>query len=199
MNDQNYVSIAGTENGELWLVDYRNPPGLTNVLLRAAGDNSIVRVELGIIECPPGYADALKFSGATGVVAHADRITGGYEDVVDINHSSDINLTIDSCEIKGKHLATGKGGSADISICALNIEGRGTDYDFDLGNWSDQSQVETKRVRLFAQRVDGQASTVRSICAERPWMDTSCKWKYNGWLRGWFPVVQKFLKNLGIG
>jgi hypothetical protein len=195
--DKNYVSIAGKPDGEVWLVDYRQPEGATHRLLRAKDNHDHLKVSLGDIDTPYGYADALKISGVHKAAVSAGHVKGGTEDVFDINHSWAISLTLDTAEPFGRYIGTIKGGSHDIVLTVFDNKGHGKYADIDLGNWSDQSQEKTTNVFMFAGAgVD--KLKVRAINADKPKMESADKFSYNGWLRGWFPVVQRILKKIGI-
>ena len=194
--DKNYVSVAGTEHG-IQIVDYRQPEGFTHRFL--TGNELLVKtVELGDIFTPLGWADALKVSGVKDFIVMAAIVEGGYEDVVDINHCDNVVVQVAEARPRGLYVATIKGGSTGISLSVWNQNGHGSETDYDIGNWSDQSQEPTKNVSLLAHVAGGGSARVRAINADKPHMNQLCAWEYNGWLRGWFPWVQRIGKLLGI-
>lgn len=126
----------------------------------------------GRIICPPDntYSDTLKFSCCQIVKVHDCKIVGGNEDCIDMNNLCS-NLDVTNCELesRGKYVMTIKGGTTDVLVSDTCILAHGSETDIDLGNWSDQSEAETKRVILsnvFAQ--DGQPVRVRVLWAEKP-------------------------------
>lgn len=192
--DKQFVAIANTQYG-YQLVDYRQPEGFTHRFL-TEDEKGPAGIHLGDIYCPDGYQDALKLSGVSGLFVFAGQVKGGSEDVIDVNHCTVCNITIAEAFPQGKYIATIKGGSRNISLSVISQVGHGKEVDYDLGNWSDQSQEKTTGISLFAQ---GETATVRAINSDKPNLNSLCSWKYSGWLRGWFPIVQKLLKAIGLG
>ncbi len=196
MSDKQYVSIAGLPGGETWLVDYRQPEGHTHKLLRPKDDWTPLFLDLGPIEAPPGWQDALKVSGAQFVDAVADYIVGGTEDCVDINHSHSINLRTQTFRPMGRYVATIKGGSSNISIKFDDIIGKPKYVDFDLGNWSDQSKDRTSGVTITANQPQSRQYTARQLHAHRPTLNGN--FKLESWKSPYFYTVYSTLKKLGL-
>lgn len=195
--DKQYVSLAGQPDGELWLVDYRQPPGHTHRLLRPPGQFTPLFLNLGDIECPPDYADALKVSGALFVDLAAGGLVGGAEDCVDVNHSHSVNLLVDRFVPRGRYVGTIKGGSSNITIKFGAIEGRPKYVDFDLGNWSDQSGARTTQVRLQATTApQPRPYTVRQLHATKP--ELIGHFQRSAWLSPFFYPAYRVLKALHL-
>lgn len=168
MSDNNLVSISGKPDGELWLVDFRNPEGHTNTLIRPKGDTSWVTIDLGRVFALGDTSDAIKVSGAYNAVILAEIAVGGSEDVIDINHSHDIVVKIDDAKPQGRYLATIKGGSKNIKIHVERQVGHGKYEDFDLGNWSNQNNDKVRNVEICSNAGDGTAIKIRCLNAEKP-------------------------------
>jgi hypothetical protein len=196
--DRQFVALAGQPNGELWLVDYRQPAGHTHKLLRPKDDFTPVRLDLGDIVPPDGvdYADALKVSGALFVDLVVGRLGGGSEDCVDVNHSHSIGLRVARFEPRGRYVATIKGGSSNITVKFGAIEEKPRYVDFDLGNWSDQSRERTTQVHIEATGRQPRRYTVRQLHAKRPTLRGD--FKLSAWLSPFFQPLYTVLKTLRL-
>lgn len=198
MTDRNYVSLAGNPSGELFLTDYRNgAESAAPQLLRSAGDLKLLTLTLGDIKAGPGYADALKVSGAVNVHVVVGELHGGTEDCLDINHSSNVAVMVQRAAPKGRYVATIK-GSQGITLAISEQVGHGAQADIDLGNWSDQSTKKTTGVSLFSKTTDGSAVQVRQLNASKPSLHAECRWKLSAWLSPFFLPVMRLLKSLKL-
>lgn len=178
MSDRNYVSLAGNASGELYITDLRKGP--EPILLRQAGDLTPLVLHLGDILTPEGYTDALKLSGAYYVTVFVGELLGASEDCIDINHSGVVDVHIQRTTPRGKYVATIK-ASYDVTLTVVEQHGHGSETDFDLGNWSDQSRMKTSKVTLFSRTTDGSAAKVRRLNAEKPTLHSDCRWKLTYW------------------
>lgn len=138
---------------------------------RSYADIDGVYINGELIQPPDNsYADTLKFSKATTVLVDNCDITGGYEDVIDMNRYCG-GIEIRNCRLfsKGEYCATIKGGSKNIVLRDVVIDNHGKTYDIDLGNWSDQSKEKTTDVELInVTSLDGSPVTVRVLNADKP-------------------------------
>lgn len=116
-----------------------------------------------------GFDDTVKCStGLTGFKAQFGVVKGGREDALDVNNRcQELDLAADLWVLRGTMGFTIKGGSRDVRVSGP-VEGHGRECDVDLGNASDQSHEETRRVRLNLWRVDGSPIRVRVLNAELP-------------------------------
>jgi hypothetical protein len=169
-------------------------------LLFTSNDGKIRQVVINGDLIPPAFddiADTLKISGVVDLTIIVNGcIKGGYEDCIDINHSHNIRILAGDLDSGGNFIATIKGGSSKIDILFNRILNHGKETDFDLGNWSDQSNAPTKNVRL--QNVvfwDG-FTKVRVLTAEMPTLVGS--FKVNSRWRHLFLPVMKILKKLHL-
>ncbi len=197
MSDNNLVSLAGKPDGELWLVDLRKPETEARTLLRPAGDTKWIEVYLLDIIPTSTTTDSLKISGAINLSVRANTVRGGLEDVIDINHSQNVNVSILRAEPLGKYVATIK-GSQGIILSINNQIGHGSEVDFDLGNWSDQSRAKTTNVSLSSLMPDWETSTYRTFNADNP-MLIGGRWKkLQSWPPWLFLFVMTILKKLHL-
>lgn len=120
--------------------NYRSYADCQDVLI----ENEIIKPE-NCLE----YSDILKFSKAEYVVVKNCEIWGGKEDCVDMNrYCRDICIKDTKLLPRGKYGVTIKGGSHNITLKDVTFYWHGTETDIDIGNWSDQSDEKTIRVRL---------------------------------------------------
>ncbi len=167
MSDQNLVSFYGYPDGKIELVDLRQPPGHTNQILRESGfewlDYNVGDIIIGL----PEWSDALKVSGCVNLIVRANTITGGKEDVVDVNHSQHVKIYIEDALVRGKYCSTQKGASTDITLDIKRQHGHGTEVDHDYGNHSDQGDGNTTDCKL-AVTAGGETIKVRVLRATPP-------------------------------
>jgi hypothetical protein len=123
-------------------------------------------IKLGVID-GRGYDDALKVSGAFGANIYVEKIYGGREDCIDINHSNAVVVNVGTMVAMGKYFATVKGASNNIAIYCNELIGRGKETDFDFGNNSDQGNGITRNcvLRLYNPSF---SVKVRTIFADFP-------------------------------
>lgn len=172
--DRNLVSYCGQPNGLIVLVDYRQPEGHTNTVIRQENDTSAISHNIGDILSPEGHwDDALKVSGCYNLTVYAGRVEGGVEDVLDVNHSAFCHIHIEEAVPRGKYCTTQKGASAGISVDIIRQTGHGTEVDHDYGNHSDQNDADTTMSMLHVgSQADGDGPlVVRVLRATRPAID----------------------------
>lgn len=196
--DKQYVALAGKPDGEVWLVDYRMPEGLTHRRLREAGNHDRLRIELGDIRPDATWHDALKISGVVHAFVMCGEVLGGAEDVVDVNHSAHVEVIIERAVPRGRFVSTIKGGSHHIDLRVYEQVGHGKRTDHDLGNWSDQSKAKTIAVTLSSPTADGSASRVRVLYAAKPVLNPAGKWKVCSWMSPFFYPIMSVLKKLKL-
>lgn len=139
---------------------------------RSIADTSGINITDEAI-CPPNpldYNDVLKFSNAHNCSCVGATICGGKEDVVDLNRFCE-SISIRDCtfNINGQQAVTCKGGCKSIEFSNILIRGNpSTGVDFDLGNYSEQSDLPPKDIWLkFVVREDGKPVQVRCLnCCE---------------------------------
>ena len=194
MKDQNLHSFAGNPSGELF---YTDPDGVVTQL-RQAGDLSPISYMLGSIVAPSGIADALKVSGAVNLTIIVHDITGGYEDCIDINHSSNVTIYVEYLASSGLYVSTIKASDHVTLLCGC-LTKHGTVTDFDLGNWSDQSTAKTRAVILGVKGSSAPVQ-VRQLNAEAPRMveEPSITWKLSSTWSWCFLPVYRVLKALHL-
>lgn len=188
--DKNYISIHGDNTGNIYMGDK---------LLFAAGDYSKPRsVEIDEIIPPDGtYADSLKLSGVVDLTVNVGKIVGSREDVVDINHCKNVQVLIGEVYVKGKYLATIKGGSDGIYVQIAEQNSHGSEVDFDLGNWSDQSMERTKNVEIESRQFfEWSPVTIRVLHAWRPKLLGGGPYRVNTFMKGWFGFAYGLLKKV---
>lgn len=185
--DKNYISIHGDNTGNIYMGDKQ---------LFAAGDYSKPREVLLDQIIPPDdtYADALKLSGVVDLTVYADYVVGGREDVVDINRCKNVTVVLSEVIVMGRYLATIKGGSTNIVVHVHDAVGRGTETDFDIGNWSDQSMARTTHVFLWY----GKSSHVMRCRVLHGWVPAldGGPWVVNKSFKGWFGFAYGMLKKV---
>lgn len=197
--DKQYVAIATIDDGSVWLVDYRMPEGMTHRKVREAGDTSTLFLELGDILTPKGWHDALKISRVSNAVITVGAVMGGEEDVVDITWSKNVKVNIAKAVVKGRYLATIKGGCDGVQVIVDQQVGHGKYADFDLGNWFDFTSAKTVRTILGSVMVDGSQVRCRVLNADKPNVIPNQKWKIDvPWWRPFFWPVMKIAKKLKL-
>jgi hypothetical protein len=130
---------------------------------------AFVLQDAGIAEPPETYSDTLKFSNGVDSVVVTDEhsVWGGGEDCIDMNAVSNCTVRARGLIPRGKFCATIKGGTTGAQISGALLA-HGTEVDFDLGNWSDQSSRKTGAAVLDVVSVTGDPITYRVLHAERP-------------------------------
>lgn len=116
------------------------------------------------------YSDTLKLSHAKYITVKCCYITGGKEDCIDINRMCE-NILIEDTTLfsGGSYCVTIKGGSKNITLKNVTIDGHGKETDIDIGNWSDQSSELTTGVVLDnVQSRSGEPVKVRVLWANKP-------------------------------
>lgn len=197
--DKQYVAIATIDDGSVWFIDYRMPEGMTHRLVRAAGDNSTLFLDIGDILTPDGWHDALKISRTSNAVITVGTVMGGEEDVVDITWCKNVKVNIVKAVVQGRYLATIKGGCDGVQVIVDQQIGHGKYADFDLGNWFDFNSAKTVRTILGSVVADGSQVTCRTLNADKPNVLPNQKWKINKpWWQPFFWSVMKLAKKLKL-
>jgi hypothetical protein len=173
-------------------------------LISFAGRRPLGEHVVGDVLAGPERSDALKVTDCANGRIAAGHIRGGKEDCVDVNnHTTNVVIEAALFEPRGKHLATIKGGSGDITLRG-KVRGHGSVVDIDLGNIADQSDNVTGRVRLDLVHEAGEPITVRILGAIRPTLLNSHEQRYEvvfalpGFWRSLFLKACKFLKKIGL-
>jgi hypothetical protein len=119
---------------------------------------------------PSEFDDVLKFSKARNCFVLGCHVRGGRENAIDMNRECKNIVVQDSVLLGGDHCALViKGGCEDILIDSVLISPGGSEYDIELGGWSDQSRQKTRRVVLrHVLRTDGKPVRVVVGNAEKP-------------------------------
>lgn len=120
---------------------------------------------------PLDYSDIIHLSKGVNVTIHDVTVQGGKEDCIDMNNDSQ-NVLIQNVRVhpNGQYGFTIKGGTRDVVLRNVVFETHGNTVDIDLGNWSDQDQVnKTRAVTLEnVTSVDGRPVKVRVMFADNP-------------------------------
>lgn len=187
--DKNYLSLAGDGLGNI----YRD-----GVLLFAADVPGMREIRLGdlVPDHPGEYADTLKLSGCVRLRVLVGKVLGGYEDCIDINHCTDIEVEIEEAVPCGDYVATIKGGSKNVSLTVWTQLGHGYETDYDLGNWSDQGHDRTTGVSLKVYPRGKDVARCRILHAHEPTLNGLTKWEVSRTWRGIFWWVMDKLKRL---
>jgi hypothetical protein len=116
-------------------------------------------------------ADSLKFStGLRNFRGYFDTVTSGKEDCVDVNNNcSNVVIRVQKLVFCGSLGVTIK-DSTDIILSAQDAVGHGKECDVDIGNWSDQGHLPATGIVLDIHRQDGEATIVRVINGEKPYL-----------------------------
>jgi len=133
---------------------------------------------VGMEEPPETYQDTLKFSNGVDrvVVTDDNTVWGGSEDCVDMNAVTNCSVRAKGFMPRGLFCATVKGGAHGAFIQG-ELLGHGSEVDFDLGNWSDQSRAKTGSAILDVTSADGSPITYRVLNAERPVLAGPGPWR----------------------
>lgn len=115
------------------------------------------------------FQDTLKFSHVRNGCISVPETHGGTEDCVDVNRGC-FNLVIipGLCFVRGKYLATIKGGSSRITLQALIKQRR---VIVEYGNWSDNGNGTCRSNILEVHSLYGSRSTVIVRCGYAEWPD----------------------------
>ena len=133
-------------------------------------------IVIGNIEFPDkginsqDYSDILKLSHASNITVKDCIITGGKEDCIDMNRMCE-NVLIEDTHLfsGGSYCVTIKGGTKNVTLKNVTIDGHGKETDIDLGNWSDQSSELTTGIVLDnVQSKTGMPVRVRVLWANKP-------------------------------
>jgi len=152
--DRQLVAFAGTPDGQITFIDWRQKPGYNHTVIRAAGDHTPIEWSVGDIDADPAlWEDALKVSGCDYLTVHAGVVKGGNEDVLDVNHSRHVVVNIEDAYPRGKYVSTQKGASDDITVNVRRQHGHGKEVDYDYGNHSDQGDGYTTNCKLNVEAV----------------------------------------------
>lgn len=166
--DIDMVAFDGNPNGELIMTDNRSGSPVTTVL-RQAGDLTRGTISVGDIIPPNGWTgqDTLKLSGVENYEIIAGTVKGGSEDVVDSNHSHNVTVRVKNAIPSGRYVSTIKGGSTNIELDVDTQVGHGTEVDYDLGNYSQQSKAKTTHIAIGV-RASSSQPTLRVGNADKP-------------------------------
>lgn len=194
--DKQHLIFHGDDAGNIWK-KFGDEPG-NGELIFSAGDVGILREYTvgGDVASPNvSYADTLKLSGVRNLrLIVPGAIIGGAEDCVDINHCHDVHLVLGQLHALGNFVGTIKGGSTNITIdyCAITNHGRETDWD--LGNWSDQSNAPTGPVTIINRSAS--RDRVRILTSRTPTL--TGPFKVNALWRYLFLPVMTLLKKMRL-
>ena len=192
------VAFRGDDKGNIWRDGEQ---------IFSSNDSGMRELHLGSLVKPAFVptTDLLKISGCVRLSLTVDSIYGQgcLEDAIDINHSHDISIVVNDLYPGDKYCSTIKGGSTNIRIVVGRQHGHGSEMDYDLGNFSDQSNAKTTGVSLHINTVDRTPVTVRVLTADKPILENSgAPYEqpqiYHVTLlnQGWFYPLYNFLKDL---
>lgn len=148
-----------------------------------------------------GMKEALKFSGVARLRVNLSKVDGhlAKEDAIDINHCTDLEVSVVELYAGQTYCGTIKGGSERIALNILHQFGHGKETDWDYGNFSDQGNRKTTGCKLTVSDVDAGQVQVRVITADKPelfgaaGLAAHVSTVLSG---GWFYPVFNFLKDL---
>jgi hypothetical protein len=189
------VAFRGDDAGNIWQ---------DGVQIFFAGDKVIREVVLGTVTSTTS-TDLLKISGCVRLRVIVDCLYASscLEDAIDINHSHDIEVLVNDLFAAKNYCATIKGGSTNIRIVVARQHGHGGETDYDLGNFSDQSNARTTGVSLHINTEDRSPVRVRVLSADKPKLENEDQITYfkpqlysvRLFNQGWFYHVYNFLKD----
>lgn len=194
MSDDNYLSYWGDGKGNIYAPD--------GALLFAADVPGMREVRLGRISKPADrrVTDLLKLSGCVRLRIFVEELdaSGCAEDMVDINHSEDVEVVVGDAWAGHQYLATIKGGTKNARLAIERLHTHGRETDVDLGNFSDQGNTRTTGVSLNIATVDRSPVAVRVLTAARPALENASAQAYSVDARaqGWFYTLYNFLKDI---
>lgn len=161
--DKNFFNISGDDTGNVWVND---------VLTFTADQPGMRELDIGSV-LPPvdgGWADALKISGIRRLRVRVDVLDGRNcrEDAVDIDHSEDVNLSVNILYPGRTFCGTIKGESKRCSVMVANQVGHAKEVDWDYGNHENKRNGYTTGQTLSVKTEDRSDATVRCLQADAP-------------------------------
>ena len=165
--DKNFFNISGDDTGNVWV---------NGILTFTADQPGMRELETGSVFPPLGkkgeiiWADALKISGIRRLRVKADIIAGQTcrEDAVDINHSEDVELSVNTLLPGQTFCGTIKGESKRCSVTVENQVGHAKEVDWDYGNHENKRNGYTTGQTLSVKTEDRSDAAVRCLQADAP-------------------------------
>lgn len=193
--DRPYVALATLPNGDVQLVDYRQPPGQTHRILRYSYQSFRLKVALGDILTPAEYNEGFKSSRIRDAEIHLGRVLGGAEDVFDLTDNHEVLLKVGEAVPRGQYVGTIKGASSHVVISVEKQIGHGKTTDYDLGNWYDYNRGKTTEIALVVAVEDGSPARSRVLNASKPAVSPVQPWKIEiPWWRPFFMPAMRIVK-----
>lgn len=199
------VAFHGDDNGNIWQ---------DGVPIFTSDIEGMREVTLGKLVKKEGVkiTDLLKISGCLRLRILVDSIDARdcLEDAIDINHSHDVEIMVNELYAANTYCSTIKGGSTNIRLMVAAQYGHGSETDYDLGNFSDQSNARTKGISLHINTADGSPVKIRLLTADAPTLENQDNITYfkpqtykvvalnQGWFYPVFNFFKDFLKHFGI-